>query len=87
MTKSDVMTFTLVPQTDRRQQQDRRKSWRGSRRAADLLLQEQSRADAEREAKWNTVSSDEGPGIPGTPGTPGTYDTQTAQPARKLYVH
>jgi hypothetical protein len=81
VTKSDVMTFTLVPQTDRRQQPDRRKSWRGSRRAADLLLREQSLLDGERAAEWNTVGSHaRGSGEE-------SYPSQSQQPARKLYVH
>ena len=89
VTNSNVMTFTLVPQTDRRQQPDRRKSWRGSRRAADLIAHEPSQIDVKSAAKWNTLgghasaAADVGEDASGSE----RYDVQADRPARKLYVH
>ena len=42
MTEHPFMTFTLVPQTDRRQVSDRRNFWRGGRRASDIVLRQQA---------------------------------------------
>jgi hypothetical protein len=54
------MSFTLVPQTDRRQEADRRGLWRGGRRASDAMTREQATAKVQTDptAFWGASQRD-----------------------------
>jgi hypothetical protein len=60
MIEQRFMSFTLVPQTDRRQVADRRAVSRGGRRASDVINREQllTRAQTDASVLWTGSSND-----------------------------
>ncbi len=55
MTEWPHITFTLVRRPDRRQQADRRNSWRGGRRASDMVAKDLQGAAGAATVLWRLV--------------------------------
>ena len=62
MTEWPHISFILVPQTDRRQQADRRCFWRGSRRASDVAATQATLAPHDPAVIWTGAQIDDSRG-------------------------